>query len=50
VLTILDDYWMDGFTKSGLTNEPAERLSSFFTVVGEVKLQLSYVSRQKSVM
>jgi hypothetical protein len=50
VSTILDDYWMDGLTKSGLTNEPAECLSSFFAVVGEVELQLSYVSRQESVM
>jgi hypothetical protein len=47
---ILDDYRMDGFTKSGLMNELAECFSSFFMVAGEVKLQLSYVSRQESVM
>jgi hypothetical protein len=47
---IPNDYRINGFTKSGLTNEPTECLSSFFTMVGEVKLQLSYVSRQKSVM
>jgi hypothetical protein len=50
VSTILDDYRMNGFPESGLTNEPTERLSSFFTMVGEIKLQFSYVSRKKSVV